>query len=439
MFLRGRLPYDEDGTRTFQLIRLSGDIHLNPGPPRRGIKYPCGECQRSVRRNQDAILCYQCDSWFHAKCTGMSKQNFKYYLDQYNLDWECSLCAVPRLNDSFFDDNSQGLQTPTGNDRNGRDAGEDVNEIMLAENETWADFNKIVKNYGSNFKIAHINANSIGGFKLHEIKTWLLSGRLDLLVISESKIDASFPDSMFHVEGFRLCRSDRKAGGGGLMVYVRSDICFLRVKQFKGLSSHNLCNFRTESVTLKVKIGKNWITVVGIYRPPSVPLSTWTNELSALSEATSTLTNTVFYAGDFNADLLAPDKRPKAGRRLLDLLDIYDLHCVINKATRKTKSSETLLDLILTNNRRTTLTSGVVDTLLSDHSLIYIVLRSSAPRSRSRKIFSRSLKTFNQQNFVRDMEMVPFHIMNLFEDVDDKLYTFEQLYLDILDEHAPIK
>ena len=55
-----------------------------------------------------------------------------------------------------------------------------------------------------------------------------VSGRLDLLVISESKIDVSFPDSMFHVEGFRLCRSDRKAVGGGLMVFVRSDVCFVR-------------------------------------------------------------------------------------------------------------------------------------------------------------------------------------------------------------------
>lgn len=102
-----------------------------------------------------------------------------------------------------------------------------ADENMLAENEIWADFDEITKNHGFNFKIAHINANSIGGFKFYEIKTWLVSGRLDLLVISESKIDASFPDSMFHVEGFRLCRSDRKAGGGGLMVNVRSDVCFL--------------------------------------------------------------------------------------------------------------------------------------------------------------------------------------------------------------------
>ena len=112
---------------------------------------------------------------------------------------------------------------------------------------------------------------------------------------------------------------------------------------------------------------------------------------------------------------------------------------MINKATRKTKTSETLLDLILTNNKRTTLTSGVVDTLKSDHSLVYTVLHSSASRLRSRKIFTRSLKTFSKQNFVRDMQMAPFHIMDLFDDVNDKLYTFEQLYLDILDEHAPLK
>ena len=30
-------------------------------------------------------------------------------------------------------------------------------------------------------------------------------------------------------------------------------------------------------------------------------------------------------------------------------------------------------------------------------------------------------------------------MIEVFDDVDDKLYAFEQLYLDILDEHAPVK
>ena len=69
-----------------------------------------------------------------------------------------------------------------------------------------------------------------------------------------------------------------------------------------GLSSENLSNFRTEQITI-------------------------TNELALLFEAASALTSTVFYVGNFNADLLAPDKSPKEGRKLLDLLDVYDLHC----------------------------------------------------------------------------------------------------------------
>lgn len=74
--------------------------------------------------------------------------------------------------DSFFD--PQRLQGPYGNDlnRNVHDAVKDVNKNMLAENVIWANFDKIAKNYGSNFKIAHINANSVGSYKFYKIKTW---------------------------------------------------------------------------------------------------------------------------------------------------------------------------------------------------------------------------------------------------------------------------
>ena len=35
--------------------------------------------------------------------------------------------------------------------------------------------------------------------------------------------------------------------------------------------------------------------------------------------------------------------------------------------------------------------------------------------------------------------MAPFSIMNLFDDVNDKPFAFEQLYNGILEEHAPLK
>jgi len=58
----------------------------------------------------------------------------------------------------------------------------------------------------------------------------------------------------------------------------------------------------------------------------------------------------MFYAGDFNADLLDPDKPPKDGRNLLDSLDIFYLNCLITKATRKTKTRGALG---YTRNRKT--------------------------------------------------------------------------------------
>ena len=112
---------------------------------------------------------------------------------------------------------------------------------------------------------------------------------------------------------------------------------------------------------------------------------------------------------------------------------------LIKLPTRIGKTSSTLLDSILTNNTRRIFSSGVVDAHISDHSLIHTILRTTAPRLRSRKIQLRSLKNFDQDLFLRDLHNVPFHVMEVFDDIDDKQYVFESLYLDILNEHAPQK
>jgi hypothetical protein len=96
--------------------------------------------------------------------------------------------------------------------------------------------------------------------------------------------------------------------------------------------------------------------------------------MGQLFEALTMNSQCVFLLGDFNCDLLLPDKPPKDGCDFLDLLDIYDLKNVINLPTRVSKTSNTLLDLILTDNKRRIIASGVVDVHVSNHSLIYAIL-----------------------------------------------------------------
>ena len=70
---------------------------------------------------------------------------------------------------------------------------------------------------------AHININSIRN-KFH-LLTSNISGKIDILMISETKLDNSFPKREFIIPGFtKPYRIDRNCHGGGILLYIRSDI-----------------------------------------------------------------------------------------------------------------------------------------------------------------------------------------------------------------------
>ena len=105
-YLSGKLLHTFNGTSTFQLQRefqACRDISPSPGPKGKpNLKYPCSECHKSVRQNQDCIRCAQCSTWFHVKCLHMTYTIFKYYLKYPDIDWTCTLCALPSFSASLF-------------------------------------------------------------------------------------------------------------------------------------------------------------------------------------------------------------------------------------------------------------------------------------------------------------------------------------------------
>ena len=219
--------------------------------------------------------------------------------------------------------------------------------------------------------------------------------------------------------------------GGGVIMYIRNGIIFQRMKHLET----NCVGI--ESVAVKFKHGRAWSTLIGIYRPPSLLKTQWKSEIANLLEVSSCNGQSVFILGDFNCDLLQPEKPPKDGRDLLDILDIFYFKCLIDSATRVTLSTKTLLDLILTNVRQRAPTTGVVNPHISDHFLTYTILRTSLPTPHSQKITFRSLKNYDTEAFLNDLDMVLFWtVMNVF---DDKLYAFELLFHTIIDQHAPLK
>jgi hypothetical protein len=51
----------------------------------------------------------------------------------------------------------------------------------------------------------------------------------------------------------------------------------------------------------------------------------------------------------------------------------------------------------------------------------------------------RYLKNFNADNFVHELSDQPWSLINICSDPDDALDTFNKLFLQTLDKHAPYK
>ena len=52
-----------------------------------------------------------------------------------------------------------------------------------------------------------------------------VTNKVDILLLSETKLDSFFPLNQFHIDGFTTpYRLDRNQNGGGIMLYIRQDI-----------------------------------------------------------------------------------------------------------------------------------------------------------------------------------------------------------------------
>ena len=82
--------------------------------------------------------------------------------------------------------------------------------------------------------------------------------------------------------------------------------------------------------------------------------------------------------------------------------------------------SESLIDLYLTNAQQKITESDVIDPGLSNHSLVYCVMKSSRCRAPPKTIQFRWYKNYKRDSFVSELSQVPWHVaVNNHEDIDN--------------------
>ena len=275
-----------------------------------------------------------------------------------------------------------------------------------------------VKNY-NRIIIGNLNINSIAG-KFDHLKT-IIEKNIDILVVTETKLDESFPTSQFLIEGYsEPYRMDRNRKGGGILIFVKEDIPSKRLKR------HNFSD-DIEGIFLEINLRKTKWLLFGTYHPPSQNDEYFFNQLEKALDIYNDLYSNFLLTGDFNSETSEPC--------LNTFLYQYEANNLVKEKTCfKNPKNPSCIDLFITNSRNSFQNTSTVSTGLSDfHKMVVTVLKSTFAKSEPKEITYRNYKNFDQKSFNDDLRAS-------IQRESLKAYTdFENIFLSVLNKHAPMK
>ena len=180
---------------------------------------------------------------------------------------------------------------------------------------------------------------------------------LDILIITETKVDDTFPVSQFHIDGFsKPCRLGRNRNGGGVIIHAREDIPGI-------ILTKHVFPTDIEALFIELNFGKCKWLLSGIYHPPSQSDQYFFDGLDNALDEYSNYGN-ILLVGDFDAQI---------GQTCLDtFLHQHELKNVKKEPTcYKNSENPSCIDFILTNNPRSFFKTSTLFTGLSDfHKLV---------------------------------------------------------------------
>ena len=241
--------------------------------------------------------------------------------------------------------------------------------------------------YNNDFKLLHINSRSISkNFdSLETLLQSLVNFPFSVIGISETWLHENSPD-IYNIPNYEMLHVNRKEGrGGGVALYVFNKL------EFKIRKDIHVQGIEDVFIEIKNESGKN-VIVGTLYRPPSNNLNIFLENLDETLEKISRENKSIYLLGDFNIDLTksgnisftspvnminSTDQNSNSNCKFLNILYSHAFFPCIDKPTRITSSSSTLIDNIFTNTFDKDNYSGILYYDVSDHLPIFLISSQS--------------------------------------------------------------
>ena len=187
----------------------------------------------------------------------------------------------------------------------------------------------------------------------------MVTGNPDILVITETKLDESFPSSQFIVA---LCL-DRNSEGGGIIIYGKEGIPCKILKSYNTIGDF-------EGIFFEINLRKNKRLFFGGYNPKKENIVNFLTNVASTLDHFLTNYDNLFLMGDFNSE--------STEKELVDFCETYNLCNIMKKPTcYKNPINPRSVDLFLTNRNKNYHHSNTVETGLSDHHKMVVTVMKS--------------------------------------------------------------
>ena len=246
----------------------------------------------------------------------------------------------------------------------------------------------------------------------------LIKENVDILFLSGTKLDDTFPNGQFKIEGYEKPISlDRDRYGGGILFFIRDD---LRCIELKSLSN-------IESIFIELRIRNSKWLIMGGYNPHKESISNFLSHVSKELDKFLLFYENLLLLGDFNS--------PMSEKEMKEFCDMYGLVTLIKGPTcYKNASNPSPIDVMLTNKRSNFQNSMTLEAELSDfHKMTITVLKNYFKKHEPIIINYRDYKSFYGPTFRKTLMLR----LEQFETLS--LKDFKSIFMEILNAHAPMR
>ena len=431
----------------------------------------CPICSRCILGHAYQIQCNVCCLSYHVNCISINPDDRNYLTNQVN-DWICCECISLTLPFNNIMDNSEFLAAINHIDKSlSLNASNlifhpfEINDIdhtsplcdidpdlyfynsidfQLSSNcnyydeSTFAGNKTIQTSVHQNLSLCHLNIRSMQK-NLSEFASYIESLNFAFSVIGLSETWLRDDTcGLYDMENYTMIEKHRDTkSGGGVGLFINKQLLFTE--------RPDLCCFDEymECVTVELYCDKiasnNTIIISVIYRPPNTDTRIFIDKLSELLDSVRHENKVCYFLGDYNINILNYETH-RATADFVDILYSYAIFPLINRPTRITSNSATLIDNIFTNNlvALEKSTNGILVTDISDHfPVFHINPYKKLMTANEAFCLSRNFSQRNKQAFRNALADLDFSEIYSQQTIQSSFSLFHSMIIDTYNKSFP--